>query len=83
MKLTSEFMQGYNAQDGQLDNPFIYSSPSWLAFKAGAEFAKYGTSAPIKCQSSRGYTLRIFTAANEWIATPDKTLLSWSFDRRG
>lgn len=83
MDLTAEFLEGYNAQDGQIDNPFLYSSPSWLAFKAGAEFAKRGTSNPIKCKASRGYTLRVFTSSNQWIATPDKTLLSWSFDRQG
>lgn len=82
MDLTIAFMQGYNCQDSDLDNPWIYSSPNWLAFRAGAQFAKYGTSTPTKCRSSRGYSLRVFTRANEWIATPDKTLLSWSFDRK-
>lgn len=81
MNLTAEFMAGYNAHDAQIDNPHIYSSPAWLAYKAGAEFAKYGTSHPIKCQSSRGYTLRVFTSSNEWKAIPDKTLTSWQFER--
>jgi len=82
MDLTSAFLDGYNCQCGDIDNPYIYSSPMWLAFRAGSEFAKYGTSTPIKCRSSRGYTLRVFSHANEWTAIPDKTLLSWEFARK-
>jgi len=81
MNLTEAFMEGFLSSDGQIDNPYIYSSPNWLAHKAGHEFAKYGTSLPTKCQSSRGYTLRVFTSANEWKAIPDKTLTSWQFER--
>jgi len=81
MDLTEAFLEGYNAQDPQLDNPFLYSSPSWLAFTAGGNFAKYGTGTPTKCKASRGYKLRVFTHNNEWIATPDKILVSWHFER--
>ena len=72
MDLTEAFLLGYNAQDRQTDNPFLWSSPNWLAFDAGGLFAKLGTSTPIKCKASRGYTLRVFSQANEWLATPDR-----------
>jgi len=83
MDLTEAFMQGYNAQDPQIDNPYLWSSPNWMAYAAGGQFAKKGTSTPTKCKASRGYTLRVFSQANEWLATSDKGLVSWSFDRRG
>jgi len=79
MDLTEAFLEGYNAQDPQLDNPFLYSSPSWLAFKAGGDFAKYETIPPTQCRASRGYKLRVFGNNHEWLATPDKTLTSWHF----
>jgi hypothetical protein len=83
MDLTEAFLSGFNAQDPQTDNPFLWSSPSWLAFDAGGQFAKQGTSTPVKCKASRGCSLRIYSAANEWMAKPDRNLAHWSFDRRG
>jgi len=83
MDLTQAFLDGFNSQDVQTDNPFIWSSPNWLAFDAGARFAKLGTSTPTKCKASRGYTLRVFSQANEWLAIPSKNLAQWTFDRRG
>lgn len=83
MDLTEAFLEGYNAQDPQIDNPFLWSSPNWLAYVAGGQFAKYGTSTPTRCKASRGYSLRVFTSSNEWLAMPDKTLTSWQFNRKG
>jgi len=83
MDLTEAFLEGWNAADPQIDNPYLWSSPSWLAFDAGAYFYKLGVSKPTKCKASRGYTLRVFTQANEWLAKPDSNLAHWSFDRRG
>jgi hypothetical protein len=82
MDLTEAFLQGYNAQDPQIDNPYLWSSPNWLAYIAGAQFAKYGASTPIKCKASRGDKLRVFSHHNEWLAIPDKTLTSWDFQRK-
>jgi hypothetical protein len=86
MDLTEAFLEGYNAQDPQIDNPYLWSSPNWLAYVAGGRFAKLGTSTPIKCKAGRGnrknYKIRIFRQHNEWLAIPDKTLTSWDFQRK-
>ena len=79
MDLTEAFLEGYNAQDPQLDNPFLYSSPNWLAFNAGGSFAKHEDTIPTMCRASKGYKLRVFGNNHEWLATPDKTLTSWHF----
>ena len=60
--LTTEFLEGWNASQPDLDNPFIWSSDAWLAFMAGADFAKRGTSAPAKAKKSRGNVIRVWTA---------------------
>jgi len=83
MDLTEAFLEGWNAADPQIDNPYLWSSPAWLAFDAGAYFYKLGVSKPTRCKASRGYTLRVFTNANEWLATPERNLAHWSFNRKG
>lgn len=83
MDLTEAFLEGWNAADPQIDNPYLWSSPNWLAFDAGASFYKLGASKPTRCKASRGYSLRVFTPANEWTAKPDSHLRGWTFDRRG
>ena len=60
--LTDEFKQGWNASQPDLDNPYIWSSDAWLAFMAGADFVKHGTSAPAKAKKSRGNVIRVWTA---------------------
>jgi len=66
--LTTEFIEGYNASEPDIDNPYIWSSDAWLAYLAGADFGlKLGTSAPVKAQKSRGNVIRVWTAGgNEW-----------------
>lgn len=65
--LTAEFNEGYNCADAALDNPYIWSSDAWLAFMAGADFARRGTSAPCKARKSRGNVIRVWTVGgNEW-----------------
>jgi len=59
--LTTEFLEGWNASQPALDNPFIWSSDAWLAFMAGADFARHGTSAPVKAKKSRGNVIRAWT----------------------
>lgn len=83
MDLTQAFLEGWNASQPDIDNPYLWSSPSWLAFDAGAKFYKLGASKPIRCKASRGYSLRVFTPANEWIATPSRNLADWAFNRKG
>ena len=80
MDLTEAFLQGYNAQDAQIDNPYLWSSPNWLAYMAGGQFAKHEDTIPNMCRASRGYKLRVFGNHHEWLAIPDKTLTSWDFE---
>ena len=60
--LTTEFLQGYNSSQADSDNPYLWSSDAWLAYMAGADFAKRGTSEPIKAKKSFGYVIRVWTA---------------------
>ena len=70
--LTVEFNEGYNCADAALDNPYLWSSDAWLAFMAGADFAKRGTSAPAKARKSRGNVIRVWTTGGtEWRVTYD------------
>ena len=70
--LTDEFKEGWNASQPDLDNPYIWSSDAWLAFMAGADFAKRGTSAPATARKSRGNVIRVWTAGGtEWRVTYD------------
>jgi hypothetical protein len=80
--LTKECLDGWNCQDEALDNPYLHSSPSFLAFRAGAQFYKTGASRPVKCKMGRGYSLRIYTAANEYVAKPDNRLGVFHFERK-
>lgn len=65
--ITAELLEGYNASQPDIDNPYIWSSDAWLAFMAGADFARRGTSAPIRAKKSRGNVIRVWTAGgNEW-----------------
>ena len=61
MTITTEFVEGYNAAS-HVDNPYIWSSDAWLAYLAGADFAKRGTSVPVKAHKSRGNVIRVWTA---------------------
>lgn len=59
--LTQPFLDGYNAQDAAIDNPYLWSSDSWLAYRAGATFAKRGTSRPLRAWKGRGYSINVET----------------------
>ena len=74
--LTEAFMAGWNSQDAQIDNPYLWSSDNWLAYDAGAQFYKRGTSTPIKAKKSKGYSIRVFTHANEFIIKYDTATLA-------
>jgi hypothetical protein len=74
------FFEGYNAQD-VLANPHLWSSDNWLLFQAGFLFAKRGASTPIKATKSRGFSVRIFTQANQWVMRFDKRLNFESLER--
>ncbi len=58
--LTTEFLEGFNGTE--IDNPYLWSSDAWLAYMAGAAFARHGTSTPIKAKKSRGGVVRVWTA---------------------
>lgn len=50
--------------------PFLYSSPNWMLFMAGKQLRDMGdiTSASM----SRGYSVKLQTAANDFLVTFDK-----------
>lgn len=80
--LTAEFLEGWNASQPDIDNPFLWSSDAWLAFMAGADFARRGTSAPIKAKKSRGNVMRVWTAGgNEWRVAYDAHYRLTAIDR--
>ena len=66
--LTDEFLEGWNASQADIDNPYIWSSDAWLAYVAGADFCRLApVSAPIRAKKSRGNVIRVWTAGgNEW-----------------
>ena len=73
MPMFDPFFEGYDAQD-IIENPHLWSSDNWLLFQAGFLFAKRGASTPIKATKSRGYSVRIFTQANDWVMRVDQRL---------
>jgi len=60
--LTTEFLEGYNSSQADIDNPYLWSSDAWFAYMAGAAFARHGTSEPVKAKKSRGDVIRVWTA---------------------
>lgn len=80
--LTTEFNEGFNAADAAIDNPYLWSSDAWLAYMAGAAFAKRGTSAPCRARKSRGNVIRVWTAGGtEWRVVYDAHYRFMSIDR--
>lgn len=45
----------------------LWSSPRWMAHKAGQAMARRGFTLPIAAAMSRGYSVRLQTAANEFL----------------
>lgn len=45
----------------------MWSSPCWMAHRAGAELNKRGMTKPTKAAMSRGYSVRLETAASDLI----------------
>lgn len=74
MKIDHDFLLGMESMDfvhglGQepIANPFMWSSTSWLLFEAGRVWNRCGRSAPVAARKSRGYSVRIQTAANDFV----------------
>lgn len=58
--LTAECKAGYEqgfTANGFADNPYLFSSDSWLAFIAGQKLA--GISGVKSCHKSRGYSVKV------------------------
>jgi hypothetical protein len=69
------FLEGYNAQD-KINNPFMWSSDSWLVWDAGFLFGKKGYCQPIKVKKSRGYSVKVQTHANDFTIKYDTATLA-------
>jgi hypothetical protein len=74
MKVDPDFSLGMESMDfvhglGQdpISNPYMWSSTSWMLFEAGRVWNRCGRSTPIMARKSRGYTVRVQTAANEFL----------------
>ena len=53
--------------DSIVSNPFLWSSTNWMLYEAGRLWRNGGRSDPIAARKSRGYTVRVQTAANDWV----------------
>lgn len=69
--LLTEADQGYTASlsDGPVPCPYLWSSPSWLAWHAGREAGRMGLAEITACSTSRGNTIKLTTAGGfKWLA---------------
>jgi len=66
-KLDSDFAQGMESIAAPISNPFMWSSTSWMLFEAGRVWNRCGRSTPIMARKSRGYSVRIDTADNQFV----------------
>jgi hypothetical protein len=69
MKVDLDFVMGLESLKARTSNPYIWSSACWMLFEAGLLWANGGRSAPVAARKSRGYTVRVQTAANDWVIT--------------
>ena len=67
MKVDLDFMMGLESLKARTPNPYIWSSSCWMLFEAGLLWANRGASAPVAARKSRGYSVRVQTAANEFL----------------
>jgi len=67
MKVDLDFVKGLESLKARESNPYIWSSTHWMLFEAGLLWANRGSSAPVMARKSRGYTVRVQTAANDWV----------------
>ena len=64
MKVDPAFSMGL---DSIVSNPFLWSSTNWMLYEAGRLWRGGGRSDPIAARKSRGYTVRVQTAANDFL----------------
>lgn len=63
--------------------PYLFSSPCWIAYRAGKEMAMSGRTRPVKVTMSRGYSVRMETASGiEFVALFDKDLTGCKIERK-
>lgn len=80
--LTAECVQGFRAAGAAC--PFYHSSDSWLAWRAGEALWQRGATAPTRCRKSRGYSVRLETAANAYtFKAVGAALDAFDLDRHG
>ena len=64
MKVDPAFSMGL---DSIVSNPFLWSSTNWMLYEAGRLWRGGGRSDPIAARKSRGYTVKVRTAANDFL----------------
>lgn len=80
-KLDCDFMLGFEGLGKETKNPFIWSSACWMLWEAGRLWANGGRSAPIMARKSRGYSVKVQTAANDFLICFDGSELTPSIKR--
>jgi hypothetical protein len=66
-KVDPVFALGMESNGAPISNPHIWSSTHWMLFEAGRVWNRCGRSSPIAARKSRGYSVRIDTAANSFV----------------
>ena len=67
MKNDSDILTHVYAGYNGAPNSGLWSSPVWMAHEAGQAMARHGYSQPIAARTSRGCSVRVQTAANEFV----------------
>jgi len=67
MKVDPIFQSGFDHLFSDGPNPYIWSSTNWLLFEAGNLWRIGGRSAPVMARKFRGYTVKVRTAANDFL----------------
>lgn len=56
----------------EASNPFLHSSPNWMAYAAGQAMNRCGYTKPVRATMGRGYQVNVWTAANQFRVAFDK-----------
>lgn len=80
--ITTEAQAGFD--DGATrTNQHLFSSAAWMAHEAGNALYNRGFTRPVKATMGRGYSINIWTAANQFIVRFSKALIVCEVERKG